>query len=94
VTRARLDMTRDVEAEHPGGHTDLLGGQSDATRGDQLGGKQIGDELNRGGLARVDVAPRIDAQDGSAHNRARLCLRQPGIVQAMIPGSQQVVVDH
>ena len=55
VTRARLDMTRDVEAEHPGGHTDLLGGQSDATRGDQLGGKQIGDELNRGGLARVDI---------------------------------------
>ena len=58
VTRAGLGMTRHVDAEHPRGDADLLGGQPDATRRDQLGGKQIRDQLDRRRTCRVDVRAR------------------------------------
>lgn len=59
VTPAGLGMTRHVEAEHPRGDADLLGGQTDATRRNHLGGKQIRDELDRRRPCRVDVRTRF-----------------------------------
>src|SRR5665811_653776 len=79
VTRAGLGMTRDVDAEHPRGNTDLLGGQSDTTRRDQLGGKQVRDELDRGNVCWVNVAPRPGQHwIGGTDDPSNGACRQPG----------------
>jgi len=55
MTRAGLGMARDVDAEHPGGNADLLSGQSDTTRRNQLRSKQISGQLDRRRTGRVDL---------------------------------------
>jgi hypothetical protein len=57
VTRAGLGMAGDVDGEDICGHADLLGREPYAAGRDELGGKEVRDELDRCGVCRVDVPP-------------------------------------
>ena len=56
VTRTGLDMSGDIQAEHPRGDSDLLSSKSYATRRSRLSSKQIGSQLDHRSTGRIDVA--------------------------------------